>query len=141
MSAADKFLPLVRHRFTGKDHGVFHSPTRDDRNPSCTFKIEPDGRILICDHGGASAAEIVAAVGLELSDLFPEKPQGHRRPARHPFSAADCLRSIALEGTVVLAVGAAMMAGEPWDRERLVIALERVSGALSAAGLGVINNV
>ena len=92
---------------------------------------------MIYDHGGDSAVEILAAIGLELSDLYPEPLHGHQKGSRRPFPAADCLRAVAFEGAVMLAIGAAMLAGEAWDRERLVIALERVNGALSAAGLEV----
>jgi len=136
-SAAEKLLSRVVHRFTGSDHGIFRVPTRNDRRMSGTFKIEDDGRLLIYDHGGESATQILAAIGLELSDLYPEPLHGHRKGSRRPFPAADCLRAVAFEGTVMLAIGTAMLAGEAWDRERLVIALERVNGALSAAGLEV----
>jgi len=136
-SAAEKFLSLVDHRFTGRDHGVFRAPTRNDRRMSGTFKIEDDGRLLIHDHGGDSAIQILAAIGLELSDLYPEPLHGHRKGSARRFPASDCLRAVAFEGSVVLAIGAAMLAGETWDRERLVLALERVNGALSAAGLEV----
>lgn len=136
-SPADKFLSLVPHRFTGKDHGVFKSPTRDDRKWSCTFRILSDDRLLIHDHGGDSAQEILAAVGLTLEDLFPEPITARGKPERRPFPAADCLRAVAFEGAVILSVGAQLLQGKPFDRERLLIALERINGALSAAGLGV----
>lgn len=136
-SAGEKFLSLVPHRYTGKDHGVFKSPTRDDRKWSGVFRIMHDGRLLIHDHGGDSANEILAAIGLKMSDLFPEPITARGKPERRPFPAADTLRAVAFEGTVILAIGASLMAGQPFDRERLALALERVNGALSAAGLGV----
>ena len=135
---SEQFLGLVDHKFTGRDHGIFRVPTRNDRRMSGTFKIEDDGRLLLIhDHGGDSAVAILAAIGLELSDLYPEPLHGHRKGSKRPFPAADCLRAVAFEGTVVMAIGAAMLAGEALDRERLVLALERVNGALSAAGLEV----
>ena len=137
MTPLEKLTSRVDHRFTGPDHGLFRATTREDRNMSCTFKVEDDGRLLIHDHGGDSAVEILAAIGLELSDLYPEPLHGHRKGSRRPFPAADCLRAVAFEGSLLLAIGAAMLAGEAWDRERLVLALERVNGALSAAGLEV----
>ena len=137
MMPHEKFIGLVAHRFIGRNHGLFRVPTRNDRRMSGTFKIEDDGRLLIYDHGGESATQILAAIGLELSDLYPEPLHGHRKGSRRPFPAADCLRAVAFEGTVMLAIGTAMLAGEAWDRERLVLALERVNGALSAAGLEV----
>ncbi len=138
MTPDQKVLSRVKHRFTGEDHGVFHSPTRNDRKPSCTFRILPDGRFLIHDHGGDSVQEILAAVGLRMEDLYPEPITGRARPEPRPFPAADCLRAVAFETTVTLAIAAAMLAGEPFDRERLALAAERINGALSAAGLGVL---
>ena len=136
-SPREKFLALVEHRETGRDHGVFRSPTRDDRNMSGTWRETDDGRLLIYDHGGDSVHQILAAIGLELADLFPEPVGGRINSERRPFNAADCLRAVAFEGTVVLASGAAMLAGEPFDRERLVLALERINAALAAAGIEV----
>ncbi|MBK7023997.1 MAG: DNA primase [Sulfuritalea sp.] len=140
MSARDKFLALVDHKRTGPDHGLFRVPTRSDRNMSGTWRELDDGRLLLHDFGGDSVHEIVAAVGLSMQDLFPEPITGHARSERRAFPASDCLRAVAFEGTVMLAIGAAMMAGEALDRGRLVVALERVNGALSAAGLGVIRD-
>ena len=139
MSPAEKFLQHVDHRFTGKDRGLFRVPSRKDRNMSGTFRELPDGRMLIHDHGGDSVNEILAAIGLELSDLFPEPLVARGKPEGRPFPAADCLRAVAFEGAVIAATGAAMLAGEPFERDRLIIALERVNGALSAAGLGALN--
>ena len=137
MSPRDKFLALVKHTITGGNHGLFSVPTRNDRRMSGTWRELEDGRLLIYDHGGDSANEILAAIGLDMTDLYPEPVAGRSKLERRPFPAADCLRAVAFEGTVMLAIGAAMLAGEAWDRERLVIALERVNGALSAAGLEV----
>lgn len=139
MTPAEQFLQHVDHRFTGPDRGLFRVPTRDDRNMSGTFRELPDGRLLIHDHGGDSANEILAAIGLQIGDLFPEPLVARGHPERRPFPAADCLRAVAFEGAVVAAAGAALLAGEPFDRSRLILALERVNGALSAAGLGVLN--
>ena len=140
MSPRDKFLALVDHRTTGRDHGDFRLPTRDDRNMSGTWRECDDGRLLIHDHGGDSAQEILAAVGLRMEDLYPEPITGRARPERRPFPAADCLRAVTFETAVVLATAAAMLAGEPVDRERLALAAERINGALTAAGLGVIHD-
>lgn len=140
MSARDKFLALVDHKITGRDHGLFRVPTREDRTMSGTWRELDDGRLLIHDHGGDNVHEIVAAVGLELSDLFPPSPAGHRpgKPERRPFPAVDVLRCVAFETLVVSAAAAALLAGEPFgpaERERLILAASRIQGALSAAGV------
>lgn len=134
-----EFLSRVKHRFTGKNHGVFHVPTRNDRHPSGTFKIEDDGRLLIYDHGGDSADEILAAVGLRMADLFPEPITNRAQSARLPFPAADGLRVVAQDALLVAASAASVAAGEPVsaiDRDAIVMAAARIQRTLSACGLG-----
>lgn len=136
--SAETFLSLVEHRQTGKDCGVFRVPTRKDRNMSGSYKIASDGRLLIHDHGGDSALEILNALGLSFSDLFPEKLTHHGKPERRPFPAADVLRAIGYESLVVCAAAASLMSGEPFtqvDRDRLMLAAERIQAAMTAAGV------
>jgi hypothetical protein len=81
--------------------------------------------------------EIVAAVGLDIADLFPSRPEGQHagKPDRRPFPATDVLRAVAFEALVVSAAASAMLAGHPFtqvDRERLSMAAARIQSALSA---------
>jgi len=46
-------------------------PAHDDQNPSLDVRELADGRLLIICRAGCGSADIVDAVGLELSDLFP----------------------------------------------------------------------
>jgi hypothetical protein len=55
-------------------------PAHEDRSPS--LSITPAGnRVLIHCHAGCTNAQIMAALGLQLSDLFvePRSPNGHKR--------------------------------------------------------------
>lgn len=111
-------------------------PAHEDRGPSLSIRELDDGRVLLHCFAGCSVHEIVAAVGLELSDLYPPRPADHRHaPERHPFPAADCLRAVAFEALVVSATAVAILAGEPFDRERLILATSRIQSALSASGI------
>jgi len=59
-----------------KRHGKTWSvrcPAHDDKNPSLSIGEGEDGRALICCHAGCTPDEIVAALGLKLADLMPEK--------------------------------------------------------------------
>ena len=47
-------------------------PAHDDRSPSLSITEAQEGKVLINCHSGCPAEDIVAAVGLELKDLFPE---------------------------------------------------------------------
>jgi len=60
----------------GKDSYMACCPAHDDRTPSLALSEMPDGRILINCFAGCSSLEIMASVGLQLTDLFPEGSLG-----------------------------------------------------------------
>lgn len=140
MSPAEKFLSRVEGvRQTGHGRWIFKVPTRNDKRPSGSARETDDGRLLIHDFAGDSAADILAAVGLSLSDLYPESSATHHaKGERRPFIATDALRCVAFEALVCAAAASAMAAGEPLssvDRERLLVAAERLNSAARKAGL------
>lgn len=139
MSPAEKFLSRVEGvRQTGPGRWVFRVPTRKDKRASGSARELDDGRLLIYDFAGDSVAEMLAAVGLELTDLFPARLTEHGRPERRPFLATDALRCVAFEALVCAAAAAAMAAGEPLqsvDRDRLLVAAQRLNSAAAKAGL------
>ncbi len=130
---------LEKVKPTGKQRWFARCPAHDDKGPSLSIRETEDGRVLVHCFAGCSVYEIVQAVGLELSDLFPPRNDGrHNRPERRPFPATDALRAIGFEALVVCAAAAAMATGETLsavDRERLLQAGERIQSALSGAGL------
>lgn len=140
VSPAEKFLSRVEGvRQTGAGRWIFKVPTRKDNRPSGSARELDDGRLLIHDFGGDSVADILAAVGLEMSDLFPDDHRGDQgKSERRPFLATDALRCVAFEALVVAAAAAAMATGEPLssvDRDRLLVAAERLNSAAKVAGL------
>lgn len=89
MSAADVLLErLERVRAIGDGRWAASCPTefhaRGDRSAGLGIR-QADDRVLIHCPAGCSAAEIVAAVGLSLGDLF-ERPLTSTgvAPVRHP---------------------------------------------------------
>lgn len=141
-SPIDNLLPLLnRVKRTGPSTWVASCPTRDDKRPSMTIRELDDGRVLIHDFGGDSPAEILAAIGLSFDALFPPRlddPTHVGKPERRPFPAADILRAVAFEATIVALAGAAIIAGEPFsqfDKDRLLVAVGRINAALDAGGL------
>lgn len=137
---AEKFLSRVEGvRQTGTGRWVFRVPTRQDKRASGSARELDDGRLLIHDFGGDSVAEILAAVGLEMSDLFPEGHEnGQGRSERRPFPASDALRCVAFESLVCVAAANDLAAGKTLsqtDRERLLLAAERLNSAAKVAGL------
>lgn len=139
MSADTLISKLDKVKRTGKDRWSARCPAHADKGPSLSIRETDDGRVLVHCFAGCSIHEIVQAVGLELSDLFPQRNDGqHYRPERRPFPATDALRAISFEALVVCAAAAALATGEPLstvDRERLLQAGERIQSTLSAAGL------
>ena len=69
----------------------------DDRKQSLSISLGDDGKVLVCCHAGCEAADIMAKVGLELKDLYPEKPRATPRtngrvptaPTVYPYVDAD----------------------------------------------------
>lgn len=47
-------------------------PAHDDRTPSLAVQELDDGRVLVKCFAGCGAADVMAAVGLSLSDLFAD---------------------------------------------------------------------
>ena len=132
---------LDRVKRTGPRTWAALCPAHADKSPSLSLRESDDDKVLIHCHAGCSVHEVVSAIGLEVSDLFPPRPVDPSRvgkPERRPFPAADCLRAVAFEATIVALAGAAIIAGEPFsqfDKDRLLVAVGRINDALSAAGL------
>ena len=136
MSAELLISKLDKVKQTGPGRWVACCPAREDKHPSMTIRELDDGRILIHDFGGSTVNEILDAIGMYISDLFPPR-QTYGKPERRPFPASDVLRAIAFEALVVASTGVNMLAGNFTgnDRERLILATERIQAGLKAAGV------
>src|SRR5450759_723418 len=131
---------LEQVRRTGTSTFLACCPSHEDKTASLSIRELDDGRVLFHCFAGCSVREVVAAVGLELSDLFParEGDKHFTKGERRPFAAADALRAIAVESTLVLIAAADLLAGNPFnetDRARLALAATRIQSALTAAGV------
>ncbi|QEP42154.1 DNA primase [Ectothiorhodospiraceae bacterium BW-2] len=139
---AEKLLSRLDgvRRSSKPDSWLAKCPAHDDRSPSLAI-TETNGKVLIRCFADCSPDEIVGAVGLELSDLFPEPDwtQYHHPRVSAKFPASEVLQAIVNELVVVkLALlelhntGALSME----SRQRLKPAFNRISGALRALGHG-----
>ncbi len=138
MSADSLISKLDKVKPRGKSRWQACCPAHDDKGPSLSVREMDDGRVLVHCFAGCSVHEIMQAIGLELSDLFPPRTVEHSKSERRPFAATDALRAIGFEALVVCAASAALATGNPLsppDQERLLQAAQRIQGALSAAGL------
>ena len=86
MSAAGKILERLEGvKRTGDGRWTARCPAHDDRSPSLSIK-EIDDRVLMHCFGGCETSAVLAAVGLNMSDLFPQGARGQ-------FQAVTCPRS------------------------------------------------
>ena len=114
-------------------------PAHEDRSPSLAITRLDDGRILLKCFGGCSAYEIVAAVGMDIGDLFPkENKLGYsidnqrQKPERRPFYATDLLKIIHFEALLTSLAAFDLSEGRrvsDTDRKRLKTAFERINEA------------
>lgn len=132
MSPADKLLSrLQRIKRTGAGRWIASCPTREDRHPSLAIRELDDGRVLLHDFGGDDVASILAAVGLDLCDLFPAT-LGAAQPTRRPFNASDVLALVAIECSVAVVVCADVLRSRTvseLDFGRLLTAAQRLGDA------------
>lgn len=128
-------LDGVRH--TGEGRWIARCPAHDDRSPSLSIRELPDGRVLLHDFAGCGVESVLGALGLEFDALYPERPLGDHLPReRRPFNPHDVLAALADEALFVAVASANLGQGvelSSGDRERLLVAAERIGAARSLA--------
>lgn len=98
-----------------------------------------DGRVLLHCFACSDVHGVLSAVGLELTDLFPERikdpsPEARQR-ARESFKRSAwgaAVRVLSYEATVVLAAAGTLRHGDqltPEDDARLTLAMQRIEDA------------
>lgn len=136
MSADVLLSHLENVKRTGDGRWLARCPAHEDRRASLAVRELSSGVILAHCFAGCSIAEVVGAVGLDMSALFPEKINvDGTKPERRPFPAADVLRAVSFETMIVSIAAADMAAGKPIkpaDLERLRIAASRLQAAAGA---------
>ena len=60
-------------------------PAHEDRTPSLSVKAGRDGRVLLHCHAGCETADVLAADGLELVDLFEDRRDGPVEAAAYDY--------------------------------------------------------
>jgi hypothetical protein len=131
MSAAAKILDrleLVRQTAPGR--WIARCPAHEDRSPSLSVRELDDGRILIHDFGGCGAVDVVEALGLTMSDLFPDSCLGEFNVNHSIIPARDLLEIISEETSVV-----AIITGDILER-RTVSEVDWKRLAQAAARIG-----
>lgn len=131
---------LDKVRQTGPGRWSANCPSHDDKSPSLSIRELDDGRILVHCFTGCPVSDVLAAIGLGFTDLFPLDSHaiGHANPERRPFPAADVLRALYHETLIVAAAAGFLLEGRALseaDRGRLGMALERIQAAVAYSGV------
>lgn len=126
----------VKPRSTGS--WIARCPAHEDKSPSLAIRECSDGTILLKCFAGCGAADIVAAVGLELSDLFPAREIDYAKPhkpiRRPPLSAKDVIAAIRRDLVCFVLACEQVAHGEPLsdeDRETLLESYRELIAFLS----------
>lgn len=118
----------------GAGRWIAKCPAHADRSPSLTIRAEDDGRVLVHCFAGCSAVDVVGALGLAMTDLFPEPLTRDFLPRiRAPFSALDALTCLAEESSVVSIAASDIALGRSLsdrDAERIATAAGRIATAI-----------
>lgn len=114
-------------------------PVGHSSRGSLSIGERDDGTVMVHCFAGCSAADVVAAAGLSLADLFPERPRDDspegRRAARAAFRQSAwtaALGVLAMESTVIAITAETILRGEPMtpdDVERVHLASNRIHDA------------
>jgi hypothetical protein len=90
---------------TGNNKWLALCPAHDDRSPSLAIK-QSDDRLLIRCFAGCGYLDVLAAVGLDASALFPERCPDPNEPRRKPprFNKSE-LFDLAISEAGILALG------------------------------------
>ena len=134
MTAApiDLILPLltkVRPRQPGQWSAC--CPAHEDRGPSLSVRQTPEGAVLIHCFAGCGPEAVVAALGLQLGDLYPPRQVNGTEPKRQPrlLTAGQALELLQAEATFIAVAAGNLSIGvvlTPPERERLRQAAARI---------------
>ena len=122
MSVVQNLLDrLDKVKSTGKDKWQACCPAHGDRSPSLSIKEAEDGTVLIKCWAGCEFADIVGAVGLSPSDLFPDSlHEKHGLSKKNPWIPRDALAGLANEATIVELVATEIGDGQIPKREDIL---------------------
>jgi hypothetical protein len=132
VTAATKVLDrLTGVKQTAPGRWMARCPAHEDRSPSLSIRETEQGSCLLHCFGGCPNGDVLAAIGLRMSDLFDRPLAHHLPPIRGGFSARELLELNAHEATVaaLLAADAQVRPLTDSERGRLAQAADRLGKA------------
>ena len=142
MTPAEKFVQRL-----GKVKGRNGSwtaccPAHEDKSPSLSIREGEDGRVLVHCFGGCDVQAVLSAVGMDMSDLFPERQERYEgqtsKQMKPAFYATDLLRIASFECLVVMIAAYDIRQGKKLsesDMDRLQIAQQRIEEVVQYANV------
>lgn len=109
-------------------------PVHNEKTPSLAITDAGDGKVLLhCFGCGAGAIEIISALGIEISEIFPERDRfdcAKSARVKPVFTSQQLLTAIHYEAIVVMIVASDILNGKKADFERLATAYKRIEAAV-----------
>jgi hypothetical protein len=126
-------------RRVGRNSYVARCPAHKDRSPSLSVGIGREGRVLVHCFAGCSTHDVLAAVGLSISDLFPERvrdlsplERDERRCLMREGALVAAICVVDHEAAIVAAAATMIDRGQELsgaDRARLACAVRTIGDA------------
>lgn len=139
MSAAAILSRLAGVKKTTASSWMSQCPAHPDRDPSLSIREGRDGKVLLHCFAGCETDSVLAAIGMDLRDLFPSGEgtiYAERIDlTRRQWAIRKALHFIEREMMIVALAGEDFLAGRPLndaDRSRLAEAIAKIRTALEA---------
>lgn len=118
MISVDQLIArLEKPRQSSEQQWIACCPSHVDTTPSLSIRVADDGRILLHCFAGCPVREVVEALGLELSDLFPDSPSRGRNIRRPRLDGWVVIQAMRMRLAAVAIIAADMEAGKPLTEE------------------------
>jgi hypothetical protein len=121
---------------TGHGRYIARCPAHVDKNPSLSIQ-EQEGNVLFHCFAGCEPENVLSAVGLTFSDLYPERIT-YDRPKQSGFNPYDVLKCLVREGGIIALASAQIINGQTLskaDVDRVKLAHERLFDAAQLMGV------
>lgn len=124
------FDRLSHVKATGQGKWLARCPAHDDRSPSLAIR-EVDDRILIHCFSGCAVSQVLVAMGLQMTDLFPDRVYHPYtgKPRIPKFSAYELFPLLVQEAVILTLAWSDTLAGKMLseaDQQRVQQAFQSV---------------